>query len=160
LVKRVSEHLAADRAERQPQSSAPRLLNLSDAARTLLQHLRRQRLDAHRGEARELLERLAKVTQERENLERAIAPTPDDTNIGAVVGRFKDATGSLTQLNQQAGQLDAAVAMEREKVGECEGKLEKLWQGRIDKEFAHEDVRRMMLLAGRTRETMQVFLQR
>jgi len=30
----------------------------------------------------------------------------------------------------------------------------------MEKEFAHEDARRMIQLAGRTRETMQVFLQR
>jgi DNA sulfur modification protein DndD len=160
LIKRLSEHLAADRAERRPQSSAPELLNLSEASRTLLRHLHGQRLEAHRDEARQLLERLARVTQEREDLDRSIEATPDETDISAVVARFKDVTGILAQLNQQAVQLDAAVGAERDKVEECEDKLEKLWQGKIDKEFAQEDVRRMMDLVGRTRETMQVFLQR
>jgi DNA sulfur modification protein DndD len=160
LLQRVSEHLAADRTQRQPQSPVLRRLNLSEGTRSLLGHLRGQRLAAHREEARQLLERLAQATQEREDLERALAATPDDADIGAVVERFKSGTQALALLNQQAAQLDAAVTAEREKVEECKGKLGKLWEGRVDKEFAHEDVRRMMELVGRTRDTMQVFLQR
>src|SRR5882724_11029940 len=38
--------------------------------------------------------------------------------------------------------------------------IQKLWEGRMDKEFAEADARRMWELAGRTRETMQVFLGR
>jgi DNA sulfur modification protein DndD len=160
LIQRVSEHLAEDRANRQAQSPVVLRLNLSEGTCSLVGHLGGQRLAAHRDEARELLDRLAKATQEREDLERAIAATPDDADIGAVVERFKSATQGLALLNQQAGQLDAAIAAAREKVEECEGKLGKLWEGRIEKEFAREDVRRMMELAGRTRDTMQVFLQR
>ena len=44
-------------------------------------HLRSQRLAAHQHEARLLLKRLAKVTREREDLERANAATPDDAEI-------------------------------------------------------------------------------
>src|SRR5262249_32292904 len=77
LLQHVSKHLAADRAKRRPQSPVPQLLSLSEGARTLLRHLRGQRLDAHRYEARQLLDRLAKVTQEREDLERSMAATPD-----------------------------------------------------------------------------------
>jgi DNA sulfur modification protein DndD len=160
LLRRVSEHLAADRTRRQPQSPVSRHLNLSEGARSLLRHLRGGRLAAHREEARQLLERLERVTGEREDLERSMAATPDDADIAAVVDRFKSATQGLAGLNQQAAQLDAAVAAERETVEEVEGKLAKLWRGRTEKEFAHEDARRMMELAGRTRETMQVFLQR
>ncbi len=60
------------------------------------------------------------MTQEREDLERAIAATPDDADIGDVVERLKTATQALALLNEQAGQLDAAIAAEREKLEECE----------------------------------------
>jgi DNA sulfur modification protein DndD len=160
LLRRAADHLAADRDARRRQAPAPRRLNLSDGARSHLLHLRGRRFAAQREAARELLERLARVTQEREDLERAAAATPEDADIKAVVGRFREATQALALLSQQAGQLDAAIAAEREKAEECQGRLGRLWQGRMDKEFAREDVRRMMELAGRTRETMQVFLRR
>ncbi len=113
-----------------------------------------------RGETADLLNRLARVIQEREDLERAIAAAPDDADIGVIVKRLKAATHALTLLNEQAGQLDAAIAAQRLNLEDCNGKLRQLWQGRMDKEFAHEDGRRMIQLAGRTRETMQVYLQR
>jgi DNA sulfur modification protein DndD len=133
---------------------------LADAARSLLHQLHRQKLVGQRDEARQLVERLATVTKEREDLERATAATPDDADIVAIVERFKNATQELAMLNQKANLVDTAIAAERQNLAECEGKLGKLWQGRMDKEFAHEDTRRMMELAGRTRETMQVFLRR
>jgi DNA sulfur modification protein DndD len=160
LRRRVSEHLEADRGQRRPQAPVSRRLRLSELARSLLHHLQGQRLAAHREEARQLLGRLARLTQEREDLERAMAATPDDADILSVVERFKNAAQVLARLDQQARQLDSAITAEREKAEECEGKLRKLWEGRMEKEFAHEDARRMMELAGRTRETMQVFLQR
>ena len=39
------------------------------------------------------------------------------------------------------------------------GKLSQTWQGKMKEEFAHEDAQRMLELAGRTRATMQLFLQ-
>ena len=145
---------------RQPAVSLPRRLDLSEPARVLLRHLRGQKLMDLRGETADLLNRLARVIQEREDLERAIAAAPDDADIGVIVKRLKAATHALTLLNEQAGQLDAAIAAQRLNLEDCNGKLRQLWQGRMDKEFAHEDGRRMIQLAGRTRETMQVFLQR
>ena len=52
---------------------------------------------------------MREVTKEREELERAIAATPDDADIGAVVERLKTATQAFTLLNEQASQLDAAI---------------------------------------------------
>jgi DNA sulfur modification protein DndD len=160
ILHRVSEHLAADRVSRQPQGIVSRRIDLSESARSLLRHLRGQKLVGQLDEARQLLDRLSCVTQEREDLERAAAATPDEADIGAVVDRLKNATQELALLNQQATQLDAAVATERQRVQECENKLRKLWDERLQKDFAHEDASRMLELAGRTRETMQVFLHR
>jgi DNA sulfur modification protein DndD len=160
LLRRVSEHLDADRLSRQPLLSLPRRLELSEPARLLLRHLRGQKLMDLRRETKDLLNRLSRVIQEREDLERAIAAAPDDANIGVIVNHLKAATHTLTLLNEQASQLEAAIAAQRMKLEDCDGKLRQLWHGRMDKEFAHEDGRRMIQLAGRTRETMQVFLQR
>lgn len=160
LLKRLSEHLAADRARRQPQFTVSHRLNLSEGARSLLRHLREGRLAIHREEAGQILDRLVQAIQNREDLERATAATPDDADIVLVVEGFKSATQALALLNQRALQLDAAITADRDKIDECENKLSKLWQGKMDKEFAHEDARRMTELAGRTRETMQTFLKR
>jgi len=126
----------------------------------LLRHLRGQKLMDLRGETEDLLNRFSRVIQQREDLERAIAAAPDDANIAVIVNRLKTATHTLTLLNEQANQLDAAITAQRVKLEDCDGKLRQLWQGRMDKEFAHEDGWRMIQLAGRTRETMQLFLQR
>jgi DNA sulfur modification protein DndD len=160
LLRRVSDFLAADRESRKPAAAVSRRLALSDGARSLLRRLRERKLEELRAEAEQLLARLAQVTQEREDLERAIASAPAEADIGVIVDRFKRATQALAVLNEQAGQLDAAVTGQRQKVEEAEGKLQQLLQGRIEKEFAQEDARRMMQLAGQTRETMQVFLNR
>jgi DNA sulfur modification protein DndD len=156
LVRQVADHLEADRLARQPAAPVPRRLDLSEGARSLLGHLREQKLVTLRKEAQDLLERHAGVGREREDLERANAATPDEADIHSLVEGLKLATQNLTLLNEQANRLDLAIAAERENVEEQQRKLRKL----VEKDFEHEDVRRMMELAGRTRETMQVFLQR
>jgi DNA sulfur modification protein DndD len=160
LLNRVAEHLAEDRAARQPPASVQRRLELSEGGRALLGHVRAWKLAELQEEAHGLLERLGRVSQEREDLERAIAATPDEAEIRGIVESFKETTQSLAVLNEQKRQLDAAVDAARTKVQEFDGKLRQIWQGRMEKEFAHEDACRMMELAGRTRETMQVFLAR
>jgi DNA sulfur modification protein DndD len=160
LLRQMSKHLESDRLSRQPTASSPRRLELSEPARNLLRHLRGQKLQGLRGETENLLKKLSQVIQEREDLERAIASAPDDADIAGVANRLKGATHTLTLLNEQASQLDTAIAAKRAELEGCSGKLRQHWQGKMDKEFAHEDGRRMMHLAGRTRETMQVFLQR
>jgi DNA sulfur modification protein DndD len=160
LLRRAAEHLAADRLSREPTAVVARRLELSDPARILLGHLREQKLGELRRETEQLLDSLARVLHEREDLERGLAAAPEQADIDGFVQRLKAATHTLTLLNEQATQLDAAIAAQRVKVEDCESKLRQLWQGRMDRQFAEEDGRRMMQLAGRTRETMQVFLQR
>jgi len=160
LLRRVSEHLEADRGSRQPHSAGPRRHDLAEGARSLLRHLRGQQLSALAADARQLLDRLARTTQEREDLERALAVTPDEADVRAVVERLTITTQDLALIEQQANQLDTAVAAEREKLDKAEAALRRIWQGKMDQEFAHEDSRRMLELAGKTRDTMQVFLQR
>ncbi|MBY0526822.1 MAG: DNA sulfur modification protein DndD [Gemmataceae bacterium] len=160
LVRRVAEHLEADRQRRQPATGIERRLDLSESSRTLLRHLREQKLTALRDEARRLDATLSQTIHEREDLERASADTPDDADIKVFSDRLKAATQNLALLTQQADQLDADLAAEGSQLKECEEKLRQVWQGQMEKEFAHEDARRMMQLAGRTGETMRVFLER
>lgn len=91
---------------------------------------------------------------------RPLAATPEEADVRAVVERLSSATQSLALVEQQAGQLDAAVAAAREQLDEAEAALRRIWQGKMEQEFAHEDSRRLLELAGKTRDTMQVFLQR
>jgi DNA sulfur modification protein DndD len=86
--------------------------------------------------------------------------TPAETDIAAVVERLKTATQNLTLLNEQAARLDETSAARKRELDECEARLRRLWEGRVAEESAQEDYRRMVLLAGRTRETMQEFLHR
>jgi DNA sulfur modification protein DndD len=66
--------------------------------------------------------------------------------------------GPAADLEAQARQLDEAKAAQQQKLKEYTSRLSKLWQGQVSEQFAEEDARRMFQLAGRTRETMQVFL--
>jgi DNA sulfur modification protein DndD len=160
LLVKLEKHLAEDRASRQRTGPVERRLNLSDETRSLLRHLRERGRDGLQEEAGELLGKHTRTTKEREDLERAIAAAPDDGHIGVILERFKKATQVFTLLEEQAKQLDMAIEVKKQQLQDCEAKLDKLWQGRMEKEFAHEDSRRMMELAGRTRETMQLFLTR
>jgi DNA sulfur modification protein DndD len=160
LLRRAAEHLAADRESRTPAEPVARRLLLSEAARAQLRHLQAHQLDEWRTEAAQVLDRHARVVRGREDLERAVAAAPDDADIGAVMDRFRKATESLTLLNGQADQLTSAIDSKRQEMEETQGRLRQVLQTKIETEFAEEDARRMMQLAVRTRETMQVFLKR
>jgi DNA sulfur modification protein DndD len=156
LFQLVHGHLEADRRTRQSLDGTARRLRLSEGARSLLRHLRGFRLGDLANEARMVLGRLEVLYQERDNLERALAATPADADIGQAVERLKAATRDLALLNEQAGRLDAALAAKRDEVNACTKKLEQLYA----KEFDREDLGRMVQLAGRTRDAMHEFLRR
>src|SRR5262249_55531597 len=92
LISRATRHLEADRASRQVASPVQRRLDLSEGARSLLRQLRGTRLKALRELAEELVEKHLSIAKEREDLERTIAATPDETDIVAVLDKFKKAT--------------------------------------------------------------------
>ena len=76
LLQLVADRLEADRRERRLAETVPRRLGLTEPGRALLAHLAGGRLTGLQGEARHLLEKLAAVHQEREDLERAGIATP------------------------------------------------------------------------------------
>jgi DNA sulfur modification protein DndD len=160
LLKKATEHLANDRQARQPANLVARRLGLNDESRMVLQQLLGPRSTELLAEAAQLLQRLERVAQRRENVERAKAATPEQADIAAISERFKSATQAFTLLDEQARQLDMAIEAQRVVLKDCEGQLAKLLHGKMETAFAHEDAQRMLELAGRTRQTMQVFLQR
>jgi DNA sulfur modification protein DndD len=122
--------------------------------------LREQRLAHLAGEARQLLARLERVVQEREDLERAVAATPQEWDIRALMDRLGAASQNFVRLDLQAELLDEAREAQQKKADDSDARLRKLLQGQMAERFKSEDAQRLLELAGRTRETMQVFLGR
>jgi DNA sulfur modification protein DndD len=160
LLRLVHDHLSGDREARQPAERVPPRLGLSEGAQALLHRLREQRLGELVAEAGRLLERRSEAGREREDLERALAITPADADIARVAERFKVATREVERLAERARQLEAAVEARKAAANDCKQKLGRLLQGRMADEFRQEDYRRMVHLAGRTRDAMQEFLRR
>jgi DNA sulfur modification protein DndD len=65
----------------------------------------------------------------------------------------------LARLRERVAQLDDAIGKQRKKIEECETRRGNLLSGQVEDGFAQEDADRMIELAGRTRQTMQTFLQ-
>jgi DNA sulfur modification protein DndD len=160
LVRRVAEHLEADRRSREPASVVPRRLALTPEAADLLRQLSGSKLTELRAEAVRLLEQFATVGRQRADLDESLAAVPAEADIAALAERFTTATQEHTLLEEQARQLKEAFEAQQRKFEEAKADLDKVVQGQLDEEFAHEDVRRMLELAGRTRTTMQLFLGR
>jgi DNA sulfur modification protein DndD len=158
-LRRVDEHLAADREARRPKGPVEQRLGFTGSTRTFLKHLQR-RLPELQATAQALLDDLDAVQTEREDLERALKATPSETELAAVTERIKTATGNLRLLEHQAGQLDEALETKKAALKEVERKLRRFWEGDLAREFEHDDRQRMMVLAGRTQSTMKEFLRR
>jgi DNA sulfur modification protein DndD len=152
----VREYLNQDRQAREPSTPVPNYLVLSAAGQAMLEHLRGNRLAELKSDAHFLLEKLAVVTQEREDLERGLQAAPSEEDVAVLVGRLKKATESLTQLQTEAGRIEAVSEGLKKERKQCERQMEGMWQ----EEFQREDQKRMIELAARTRGTMQEFLQK
>jgi DNA sulfur modification protein DndD len=160
LLWQVSDHLERDRQARRPAAPVAPRLELSAGARSLLGELQDRRLAELGAVAQALLDQLAAVQEEREDLERAVAATPREEDISAVVAQLGSATRTATLLCDQAARLDGDIAGRRAEVQQVEQRLRRLWEGSLAQEFEREDRQRMLMLAGRTRQTMQEFLRR
>ncbi|HEX5273059.1 MAG TPA: DNA sulfur modification protein DndD [Gemmataceae bacterium] len=160
LLGLVQDHLGADRQARQATGAPEMRLALSDGARKRLPHLLAERLPGLREQTAVLLERVSGIEQEREDLERSLAVTPADADVGQVVERLKAATQALTRLNDQALRLDDEIGRLKTELADCEKKLGRLWQGDLAGQFDREDRLRLVGLAARTRDTMSEFLRR
>ena len=160
VIKVAEDFLEADRRARQPGPTAGLRLNLSERARAQVEHLAGGTLAGLRAEAESLLATRAGVRQELDDVERSLAITPEDAEVGAVVDRLKGAAQRLAKLNDEAGRLDAELVALRADLADREIKRDRLLQEDLDQEFEREDAARMAGLAGRTRSTMQEFLRK
>jgi DNA sulfur modification protein DndD len=160
LLRIVEEHLKTQGLPQPAEEGSQERLNLSNGARSLLHHLRGQRLAELVTEGRDLLARLGQAEQEREDLDRALAATPQETDIGKVVEELQAASRRVTLLGDQARRLDEDAEARKKDLAELEARLQQLLRGKVEAEFERQDQARMIELAGRTRETMQEFLRR
>lgn len=160
MLKAADKHLAADREQRLPPQSASCYLGLSESAYALVRYLREHRLPEIAVQARGVVEELTQVVREQEDVERAIAVTPEESDIGRIVEQLKSAAQQASVLEEEAKRLDLTVQVRRSERANCEAELQRLLAGRVEAEIAREDQGRMLGLAGRTRETMQEFLRR
>jgi DNA sulfur modification protein DndD len=158
LLALVTAHLGADRDSRRSADVVPRL-HLSAEARSRLGDLRSQALPALVERARGVLDRLTQLRAERDELERAEAATPPDTDLADLLQPVKDATRTFTLLNEQARRLDDDVAAARLALETSQRQLRQLFEAQVRQDDASEDARRMLHLAERTRDTMQEFLR-
>jgi DNA sulfur modification protein DndD len=160
MLRLAEQHLSADRDKRRPDSSVSRHIDLSDSGYALLVHLSERRLPDLTDQALRLVEDLAQVVREQEDVERAVAITPEDSDIGRIVELLKSTAQQLSVLEEAARRLDMIVQTRRAERAACESELQSLLKGKTEAEIGHEDQQRMMRLAGRTRETMQEFSRR
>src|SRR5262249_19154000 len=100
------------------------------------------------------------LIREQEELERAVAVTPEESDIGRIVEELKLSAQQVSVLEEEGKRLDMVVHSRRGERAGCEGELQHLLKEKVESEIAGEDQQRIMGLAGRTRETMQEFLKR
>lgn len=156
MIRRVKEHLEADRQSRRSAEGPDRRLGLSEGARALLSQLRNGRLGAQVEQAREALDQFVALEQEREDVERQRRADPGEANIKKLMEDFKAATHREASLKERAKTLDGEIKLKEAEVQNTQ----RLLQAKLQTEFAKDDCGQMVELAGRTRETMQEFLKR
>jgi DNA sulfur modification protein DndD len=156
----AEKHLAADREQRLPDKSISRYIGLSNGGYALLRHLSEHRLPELAAQALGLVDKLGQLVRDHEDIERAVAVTPEDSDIGRIVEQLKSAAQQVSVLEEEAKRLDLVVHTRRGERASCEEELQRLLKDKVEAEIAGEDRHRMILLAGRTRETMQEFLRR
>ena len=111
ILQKVKKHLSHDRQSRtlSAEEIVPRL-SLTADARSLLLHLRSQKLADLRGEAETLLERRLQLDRKIKDVDRVLSITSEDEGIGAFLKRLRATTERLTTLNAEAKQLDRLIA--------------------------------------------------
>lgn len=161
LVKRVRGYLSADMKSRAEAAKdvIPRL-SLTTTARSLLQHLLRQRLDDVRREAAEQVEQLSRLRQEQADNARTMSITPEEEGIGQFLRRLSEKHERLAGLNEEAKRLDIVLAEGRAELHNREARRQALLEREAKEIFAQDDRARMSRIAGKTRVVMQEFLAR
>lgn len=159
LLQVVRDYLAADREARSPAAAVVRRLNLSAESRIALHRIVGERLDGVQSQASELLTKLTSLTEKKDTVDRSLAATPDNEAIASLAEQLKAATQTLAVLEEQSRQLKEEIELQRREADAAEKKLHTWLRTGLEKQFEEEDLRRMVQLAGKTRDVMQKFLQ-
>jgi DNA sulfur modification protein DndD len=161
ILQKVKRHLLDDRESRTltAQETATRL-SLSASGRSLLHHLRSQKLAELHREAQALVERRADLDGELKNEDRVLSITPEDDGIGEFLKRLRAATERMTTLNEQAKQLDRTISDRKTDWDARVIRLQALSEREATEDFARDDRQRMTRMAAKTRVVMREFLSR
>lgn len=159
-VEFVADFLAKDRAERAALGTVTARLQLSDGACRLLDHLLDRGIAERIGSARELVDCVEVGRRTVEDLQRALAATPEEDSVRDVAEQLKAASKEMASLDQQIGRIDKELATLRNERGSLEGQLAKLRRKVVDEEIQNEEGTRMGTLLIRTQDTMKEFLLR
>ena len=161
ITQRVKKHLSNDRRSRAltARETASRL-SLTAGARSLLHHLRSQKLAELRREAETLLERRLQLDRETKDVERLESITPEDEGIGEFLKRLRATTERMTTLNDEAKQLDRTIAERKTEWEARRARLQAISEREAKDGFAQDDRQRMTRMAGKTRVVMKEFLAR
>jgi len=160
VLKLVREVHEADRRERQTDVAVEPRLRLSDHARALVRTMDEHGLAERQAEARRLLDELAQVTREREDVERSLAATPEEEGVKGVVERLQAATVAAALAAEALSRMEAKIKTAVFALEEAQDKRDKLLMKRVEAEIVEGETARMVRLAARTRTTMQMFLKR
>jgi len=160
ILQTVKKHLSRDRQSRTSTAReiVPRL-SLSADARSLLLHLRGQKLADLRREAETLLERRVQLDREIKDVDRVLSITPEDEGIGEFLNRLRATNKRLTTLNADAKQLDRLIAERKTVWEDRRARLQAISERAAKEEFAHDDRQRMTRIAVKTRLVMKDFLK-
>ncbi|MBP3954938.1 DNA sulfur modification protein DndD [Gemmata sp. G18] len=156
----LSKLMSEDRESRAPGGAVETRVSLHDSVRGQLAHLRESRLEELSEQAALLIEQWQQAITDREDLERLLAATPNETDIGEVMSRLKTVTTELAKLDQQAADLDSDIAEKKQAHETAEQKLLNHLRTSAKEGFAQEDHVRMAALASQTREKMTEFMRR
>lgn len=156
----VSELLDSDRAERVDSVMPVHDTGLSSAANSLLLGLASNALPTRISNAADIASQYEKTQREIEDLQRALAATPNESNVKETAELLKIKAKELAVLDQQAATLESSLAEERQLRLSLDVRAKKLRKQFADAEIANEEDARLLKLLERTQETMGSFLER
>ncbi|MFV1965750.1 MAG: DNA sulfur modification protein DndD [Pirellulaceae bacterium] len=156
----VQQFLDQDREQRCAAADVEKRLGISDADKRMLDHLRERGLSERQGVASELLEQLDRGRRTLEEVQRALAATPEEDTVREVAQELKAASSELAALDQQTKRLEKELAGLRADREEIQKRLDRLRRKVIDEDLQVEEDARIAGLLVRTQKTMKQFLHR
>jgi DNA sulfur modification protein DndD len=156
----AEDFLANDRAARAGESTVDAYLHLSEADQSLLNGLLQSGLADRCRDASALVEQVEHDQRTLEDLQRALAATPDEVSVRDVAGRLKDLAKQLATLEQQIQRIDKQLDTLRGEREQLESRLGKSRRKVVDEEIHGEEDSRLAGLLIRTQATMQAFLRK